>query len=290
MSPTIQLKSLRQYLETYPIPSNADKPLNADGKLPYLIVCTHCHNDHILGIPELTESTKDTTILASSYDPSFITDDLPTHSGCADLGLPTPEYKVSYWADHLETITHNSIPLNIQILHTPGHCPDELAWYDSAERHLYVGDTFYELHSPWVTTPIIFPQEGSWIEYMHSLRVLDAFIEEQNSKDTSAPRVKLGSGHITFSADAADIVTEVTALFLKIIQGKVPVVGGTEERGEIHDLWMENPEAKYSVQAPRRLAEEARKYFAEHPELLVIESQDMYKVDVSALDKELSGS
>ena len=272
LSPSIQLTSLRTYLETFPVSSNSDKPLNPSGTLPYLIICTHCHNDHILGIPDFTTPKCDTTILASSYDPSFITDDLPTHSGCLDLNIPTPTYEVSYWARHLETIIYNSVSLNIQILHTPGHTPDELAWYDSTERHLYVGDTFYELRSPFVSTPIIFPLEGDWVGYMHSLRILYAFIEEQNNKHASAPRLKIGCAHITFSVDAADIVAEVQALFVRIIRGKVPVISSTEERGEACDLWMESPEAKYSVQAPRRLVELARKYFSEHPELLVVES------------------
>jgi glyoxylase-like metal-dependent hydrolase (beta-lactamase superfamily II) len=272
LSPSIKLSSLRRYLETFPVSSNMDRPLNPSGILPYLIICTHCHNDHILGIPDFTTPMCDTKILASSYDPSFVTNDLPTHSGCLDLNIPTPTYEVSYWARHLETITHNSISLNIQILHTPGHTPDELAWYDSTERHLYVGDTFYELRSPVVSTPIIFPQEGDWVEYMNSLHVLSAFIKEQNSKHAFAPRLKIGCGHITFSTDAADIVAEVQALFVSIIKGTVPVINSTEERGEICDLWMESPEAKFSVQAPRRLAEVARKYFSEHPEDLVTQS------------------
>ena len=270
LPPSIEIKSLRKYLETFPVSSNSNKPLNPSGKLPYLILCTHCHNDHILGIPDFTTPTCDTTILASSNDPSFITDDLPTHSGCQDLGIPTPAYKVSYWARHLETITYKSVSLNIEILLTPGHTPDELAWYDSTERHLYVGDSFYELRSPYVSTPIIFPSEGNWIEYMHSLRILDAFIKEKNSNHESASRLKIGCGHITFSVDAADIVAEVQAMFVSIIQGKVSVISSTVEGGEACDLWMKGPEAKFSVQAPRRLAEVARRYFAEYPELLLI--------------------
>jgi glyoxylase-like metal-dependent hydrolase (beta-lactamase superfamily II) len=270
MSPSIQVTSLRHYLETVPVSSNSDKPLNPSGTLPYLIICTHCHNDHILGIPDFITSTCNTTILASSYDPSFITEDLPTHSGCLDLGIPTPTYEISYWAHHGEAITYNSISLNIQILHTPGHTPDELAWYDSTERHLYVGDSFYELRSPFVSTPIIFPQEGNWIDYMQSLRVLSEFVKEQNNNHAAAPRLKIGCAHVTFSVDAAEIVAEVSALFACVIQHKVPVISNTEERGEICDLWMESPGAKFSIQAPRRLVEEARTYFSEHPELLVI--------------------
>lgn len=270
LSPSIKVTSLRSYLETYPISSNSDRPLNPSGKLPYLIICTHCHFDHILGIPHFVTAECDTTILASSYNPSFITDDLPTHSVCRYLNIPTPSYKVSYWADHLEAITYKSVPLNIQILHTPGHTPDELAWYDSTERHLYVGDTLYELRSPFVSTPIIFPPEGDWIDYMQSLHTIHSFVKEQNRKHPSAPRVKIGCAHITFSVDGEEIVAEVQALFVRIIEGKVPVIASIEERGETCDLWMENPAARYSVRAPRRLVETARKFFGEHKELLAI--------------------
>jgi hypothetical protein len=65
-------------------------------------------------------------------------------------------------------------------------------------------------------------------------------------------------------------LVEVQALFVKIIQGKVPVIKSIEERGEPCDLWMENPEARFSVRAPRRLVEAARKFFGEHSQLLVI--------------------
>jgi glyoxylase-like metal-dependent hydrolase (beta-lactamase superfamily II) len=272
LSPSIKVTSLRNYLETYPIPSNLGQPLNPSGKLPYFIICTHCHFDHILGIPDFVTPHSNTTILASSNEPSFITRDLPTHSLCRFLGLSTPKYEISYWAVHLEAITYNSIPLNIQILHTPGHTPDEIGWYDSKERHLYVGDSFYELRSPFNSSPIIFPLEGDWIDYMQSLRTLSTFIDDQNDLEPSAPRVRIGCAHITFSVDAAEIVREIQKLFVKIIAGKIPVVKSIEARGEICDLWMESPEAKYSVRAPRRLAEAARHFFSVNPGLLLFRS------------------
>jgi hypothetical protein len=105
---------------------------------------------------------------------------------------------------------------------------------------------------------------------MQSLRILCAFIEEQNSRHASAPRLKIGCAHITFSVDAADIVAEVQALFVSIIQCKARVISNAEQRGKTCDLWMESPEAKFSVQAPGRLVEVAQKYFSEHPELFVI--------------------
>ena len=46
-NPTINLTSLRRFLEIYPIRENQDMPLNPAGQKKYVVVCTHCHYDHI---------------------------------------------------------------------------------------------------------------------------------------------------------------------------------------------------------------------------------------------------
>ena len=137
--PGLPSDTLRNFLETFPIADNGKKPLNprkptGEPTLSYFIICTHCHYDHILGIPSFQEVTP--VILASSNGKSFIEDDLPKHSLCAGLDVPTPKYLISYWAADMEKIAYDDLPLGVQILHTPGHTPDELAWYDEAERHL----------------------------------------------------------------------------------------------------------------------------------------------------------
>jgi glyoxylase-like metal-dependent hydrolase (beta-lactamase superfamily II) len=48
------ISSLRMYLEEMPVPSNGNYPLNPWNDYlsmakPYMIICTHCHYDHILG-------------------------------------------------------------------------------------------------------------------------------------------------------------------------------------------------------------------------------------------------
>lgn len=45
--PSVQLTSLREFIETYPVSDNDGVPLNPDGKKEYALVCTHCHYDHI---------------------------------------------------------------------------------------------------------------------------------------------------------------------------------------------------------------------------------------------------
>lgn len=45
--PSVQLTSLREFIETYPVADNGGIPLNPDGRKEYAVVCTHCHYDHI---------------------------------------------------------------------------------------------------------------------------------------------------------------------------------------------------------------------------------------------------
>ncbi|KAJ9621957.1 hypothetical protein H2203_006838 [Taxawa tesnikishii (nom. ined.)] len=243
-------------------------------------------------------------IIASAAGKDFIQKDLPTHSLCRYVGMKTPTYSVSHWA---EDVQHFRWPRNvptvpvqdasnpslrtlsadpgITILQTPGHTPDELAWYDHGERHLYVGDTLYERGAD--DMPIIFPRDGNWIQYMASLHKLLEFVRDKNAILFSPPaplpspsdeecdqsdadnedwqvvlpRVKVGCAHQTASVDGEEILEEVIALFERIIEGKVPVVNSREIRGEVYDSWKEDGEVKFSVRAPRRLCEEARKHF-----------------------------
>lgn len=279
------LASLREYLETYPLPLNENRCLNPDGSKQYVIVCTHCHYDHILGIPQFLSAKP--IIVASDFDKSFILKDLPVHSLCKYINVPTPQYTISHWASHMEYFSLPGTAFRVQFLHIPGHTPCSLAWYDIDEYYLYVGDTFYERNRnppipeipddagqvpglPATQAAIIFPEEGGdWIQYMASLDLLLSYVIFKNgelrrqhglSRD-SMPRVKVAAGHLTYDADAEYMIIEIRALFERIIAGKIPVASSGEKRGVIHDYWIENEHSRFSVMAPRHLAKEARKHF-----------------------------
>lgn len=278
--------ALREYLETWPLSINDGQCLNPGGKKSYVIICSHCHYDHILGIPQFLDTTP--VIIASDFDKSFILDDLPQSSLCKFIDVPTPQYTVSRWARHLEYLSLDGLAFRIQFLHIPGHTPDSLAWYDVDENHLYVGDTFYERKRavpipelpddagqvpglPATQAAIIFPEEGgNWIQFMSSLEMLRSFVQHKNVELTSRldqkrhtliKRVKVACGHLTYNADAEDMIAEVHKLFEHIIAGNVPVTSSGMKRGIIHDFWLESEKARYSVMAPRHVAEEARKHF-----------------------------
>lgn len=120
----VKVSNLRQYLETYPIPDLDGEPINplikdADGNVyperKYIVICTHCHYDHIGGIEAFVKPNRpDSTcawalsaanpaaaiIVASGYDKDFLKHDLKTHflGGFKDPPIPLPKYKVTYWA------------------------------------------------------------------------------------------------------------------------------------------------------------------------------------------------
>ncbi|KAI9861388.1 MAG: hypothetical protein M1813_005285 [Trichoglossum hirsutum] len=258
---TVAVRALREFLETYPVEANGGVPLNArDGegcpRREYLVVCTHCHFDHIGGISQFASSSSSssstTTILASSLDPAFVTADLPTTSLCRFVGMPTPAYTVTHWVADNERLTHRGQPLGLQILHTPGHTPDSLAVWDERERWLFVGDTLYE------RAPICFPKEGDVVRYMATLERLLAFLDRENADCAAERRVRVACGHETDAADGEEIVGAVISRFWDILDGEAVLEDSFTEREEIYDRW---GFARFPVLAPRRLVEDARRHF-----------------------------
>lgn len=255
---------LKDFLETQPVPANRGEPLNPrdpTGKATkqYLIICTHCHYDHILGIEQFHNESAE--IIASSAGRPFIETDLPEHSLCRSLGIRTPQYRVTQWVGDYETLSHDGKDLGIQIIHTPGHTPDELAWYDKQERHLYVGDTFYEraAKDKSYEQAILFPNEGNIVDYMRSLDKLLSFIDAKNADDEAQKGpIKIGCGHVTASIEAKGILLAVKKLFVNILNEKVPVVKREEKRGEHFLTWREEGEPRFSVAAPEKIMVDAR--------------------------------
>ncbi|MCJ1313695.1 hypothetical protein MMC25_007374 [Agyrium rufum] len=229
-------RSLRSFLESCPVSENNGHPLNPrsfDGspKRDYMIICTHCHYDHILGIPSFEEV--EPWIVASAAGKDFVEKDLPAHSLCKYMDVPTPAYKVTHWAKDFENITVGDSTLGIQVIQTPGHTPDELAWWDEDERYLYVGDSFYErvAFGGEYEQAIIFPGDGSLIDYLVSLDKLQAFVEHK-SEEKDKRRIRIGCGHVTSSADGSDILTSVKSFFGDVLDGSVPIKHTDMKRGE----------------------------------------------------------
>jgi glyoxylase-like metal-dependent hydrolase (beta-lactamase superfamily II) len=262
-----------------------DHHLNPNNSIPYLIILSHCHYDHILGLNHLLHPTHDAktpqhnpTILSSSHSRSFTTPrhNLKKHSLCNALNLPCPLYSTSIWANHHQHITYthpssgNTMTLPLLTLHTPGHTPDSLSWYDAEERVLYTGDSFYEQESddsraaPWgreKASPILFPKEGDVVEWWRSVGEMVRFVGERNAEGVGR-RVVLAAGHVTAGRDAMDCLLGVRGFVAKVLRDEVGFEELPLKRGERFGLWSEHGSA-FSLGAPFRVIEEARKAIPE---------------------------
>ncbi|OAL39888.1 hypothetical protein AYO20_00800 [Fonsecaea nubica] len=234
--------------------------INPGGRIPYLVMTTHCHYDHIMGIGRLPptstatdyENSKDhvsdvclsdesarprTTVLSSSYGKSFITpySNLQDHSLCDKLGLQAPRYDVGIWAADLSHVifTHPTIsssspakvsprPLPVSIttpltiLHTPGHTPDSLSWYDSDLRLLCVGDSFYVKETavtqdakwgPEPPMPVIFDLESDLGQWWWSLKKVLGFVRVRNA-ETEKREVRENEGLQAEAKDYDEVGTD----------------------------------------------------------------------------------
>ncbi|WPG99000.1 Hypothetical protein R9X50_00180200 [Acrodontium crateriforme] len=273
---------LRKYLEHYPVKCNHHLPLNPNGTRQYIIICTHSHFDHTLGITQFIAGGT-TEVIASAAGRDFIESDLEGHGLFQSVGKPVPYYTITLWAQAFEKLKYlpkglnsahsdDQVDLGITIIQTPGHTPDELAWYDHEEMHLYVGDSFYqEGHAE---MPIIWPSHGNLVEWAFSMQKLYAFVQSENARAEAAmtnndeddwiqvpKRVLVSCGHQTVSADGEDILKDLDKFWWRVIRGEIPVVETRPAYGELCDWWREkgtNPDpTSMSFMAPRRLMEDA---------------------------------
>jgi hypothetical protein len=236
--------------------------------------------------------------LASAAGRDAIESDFELHGLYKFIGRPAPYYQMTKWAQAFERLrwpfkhSWDAFPeshktdLGITVIQTPGHQPDELAWYDHAEAHLYVGDSFYREGSD--RMPILFSFDGNMIEWVFSMQKLAVFVRSENARLAAlaeqaseeqddgfvhvAQRVKVSCAHQTFGVDGANILAELEAFSFRVFIGKVPVVaskwqdaGELTELSEWYDTWREPDEKRtpMSITAPRRLLEDARKFFGE---------------------------
>jgi glyoxylase-like metal-dependent hydrolase (beta-lactamase superfamily II) len=250
------------------IGSFLEATINPKERLPYLIIMSHCHYDHILGIANLPKST----VLSSAYQKSFITprSHLAEHSLCNDLGILVPDYRVDIWAEDFQELVlkpagSQSIPTGITILQTPGHTPDSLSWYDStlSPPHIFVGDTLYERqstitrHEREPPMPTVFNVDSNLADWSKSIEKMIKFVRERNLElGTTAseaeddwvlvsqpkirrydqPRVMLGAAHVTVAVDAEKCLEEMRDFMNRILQDRVAHCRVNDEKG--HEVWL----------------------------------------------------
>lgn len=194
-------------------------------------------------------------------------------------------YHITYYAQSFERLRwplkapktsgdSARIDLGITIISTPGHTPDELAWYDHDEMHLYVGDSFYE--EGFERMPIFWPAQGNLVEWSFSMQKIEHFIKSENAREAAeiesaqeeddlvsvARSVKVGCGHQSASLDGVDIMARLKSFYFRTIRGQVPLVRSRDVLGVAVDTWAEpDKKSKFYFEAPRGLMEDARSFF-----------------------------
>ncbi|CZT22123.1 uncharacterized protein RCC_07992 [Ramularia collo-cygni] len=275
---------LRDYIENCPVTCNNDKPMNPHGERQYYIISTHCHYDHLGGITQFLAGGT-TEIIASAAGRDFIESDLESHGLFNHVRKPAPYFQVTYWAPAFARLTHplkhaneenlttaKPVDLGVTIIHTPGHTPDELAWYDHDEMHLYIGDSFYEAGEE--EMPIEWPVDGNMIEWVFSMRKLISLVESENSRAAKgeaededgwmqvARRVRLGAGHQTYAADAMDLMERLWDVWWRTVKGEVPVSRKRVLWGQEVLTWRENDlKSGIYFEGPASLMEDTRRFF-----------------------------
>ncbi|KAI0368745.1 Metallo-hydrolase/oxidoreductase [Pilatotrama ljubarskyi] len=244
-APDASFTRLREFIERAPVQDNEGRPLNEGGGMRYVVVLSHCHYDHILGVEQFA---KDSPILASKYDPAFVSPvNLPKHSLCANLGIRTPSYTPSLQAHLSPVLSPDGTLLGVTLLHTPGHTPDELALWDEGESMLYVGDTLYE----WA--PIIFPNEGSIVVWLKTVDSLIALVEGSGKGGA----VLINCGHKTAAGPALEVLRSTKAFMMDVLEGREKVRRRMTKRGEEHVEYVQES-GRYSLVCPERLVREAK--------------------------------
>jgi glyoxylase-like metal-dependent hydrolase (beta-lactamase superfamily II) len=111
------------------------------------VLVTHSHHDHASGAPAVLAAHPSATFL------KHVRTDLDGPAGVPWRHLADGDRLSAGGAD-------------LEVLHTPGHAPDHLAFWHAATRTVFTGD----LVTPGGSVMIEFSRGGSLIEYLDSLR------------------------------------------------------------------------------------------------------------------------
>jgi hydroxyacylglutathione hydrolase len=100
------------------------------------ILLTHCHHDHTAGVPQLKEATG-AQVFIHEKEVGDIGDDITT--GSYIYNEDPAEFEVN------ETLHERKIidlgEWKLEVLHTPGHSPGSVAFYEPRAKVLFSGDT-----------------------------------------------------------------------------------------------------------------------------------------------------
>lgn len=112
---------------------------------------------------------------------------------------------------------------------------------------LYVGDSLYEEEA------IIFPNEGSIVAWMSSIKYLIGFVKAEDQTG----EVRINCGHRTACRPALELLIATKSFMEDVVAGKEPVRGRGCRRGEENVLYVQEG-GRFVLRCPERLVVEAR--------------------------------
>eukprot|EP01012_Entosiphon_sulcatum_P038358 TRINITY_DN4972_c0_g1_i1.p1 TRINITY_DN4972_c0_g1~~TRINITY_DN4972_c0_g1_i1.p1 ORF type:complete len:325 (-),score=35.64 TRINITY_DN4972_c0_g1_i1:961-1935(-) len=111
--------------------------------LPYVVVCTHSHFDHIGGVYHFSGSQVCAGAACKAFTQNFEINSL----AAAHPGASVRAFPVSKWLAEGDLIYFDDAnptkEMSLEVLWTPGHTPDSISLFSHWEKRLFVGDLLY---------------------------------------------------------------------------------------------------------------------------------------------------
>lgn len=117
---------------------NLFKFIEEKGLTPVMLLNTHGHVDHMLGVAAVKD--KYGIPFALHGDDNFLIETAPTHGALYGFkvdGVPSVEVDLK----GRDEITFGETTL--KLIHTPGHTPGHVCFYEPVEKVLFSGDTLF---------------------------------------------------------------------------------------------------------------------------------------------------